>query len=272
MCNIAGGGGSDLKVDHLFQGLELSLKGTIEKHSDVLGRNAQWKRTRKISRLPQYMCVQYMRFYWKSREPTAMNPSTGTNCKMKRRVRFQDTIDMFKFCSPALQDILRVPREAEVDLKAHEHIEEGGEAKKSDDGASKSQAGAAAADAATDAAADAGGAAAMDVDEEDADLAAAMAMSQGSSTGSSTGAKFAGYGLPADFQGHYELFAVVTHIGASANSGHYMGWTRREKGSDKWIRFNDEAVDEAATADILELAGGTGQGDMAYLCFYRQLK
>ena len=104
----------------------------------------------------------------------------------------------------------------------------------------------------------------MDVDGDD-DLAAALAMSKASR-------KYAGYGAPDNFQGHYELFAVVTHIGASANSGHYMGWTRQEKGSDKWLRFNDEAVDEAATADILDLAGGTGQGDMAYLCFYRQLK
>ncbi len=37
--------------------------------------------------------------------------------------------------------------------------------------------------------------------------------------------------LPDGFQGLYELFAVVTHKGRSADSGHYMGWVRRDGGA-----------------------------------------
>ncbi len=261
-CNIIGGGGSELKVDHLFQGLELGLSGVIEKRSDVLGRNAQWKRTSRISRLPRYLCVQYMRFYWKKRTPTAMDPSTGTNCKMKRRVQFQDTIDMFKFCSPGLQEVLKVPRDAAVDLQEHA---KGGESK--DDATAKDDGAAAPMEVDTDGAAAAAAAAAAGGED---DLAAALAMSKGG--GSAAATQSAGYGLPADFQGHYELFAVVTHIGRSANSGHYMGWVRREKGSEDWLRFNDSDVDDCKTVDIKDLDGGTGDNDMVYLAFYRALK
>ena len=37
-------------------------------------------------------------------------------------------------------------------------------------------------------------------------------------------------GLPAGFQGIYELFAVVTHKGRSADSGHYVAWIREFEG------------------------------------------
>ena len=43
----------------------LGLKGTLEKRSPVLGRDALWTRTTRISRLPRYLCVQFMRFYVK---------------------------------------------------------------------------------------------------------------------------------------------------------------------------------------------------------------
>jgi ubiquitin C-terminal hydrolase len=38
----------------------------------VLNRNAVWKKTLRINRLPKYLCVQFMRFY------------TGVKCKMLR--------------------------------------------------------------------------------------------------------------------------------------------------------------------------------------------
>ena len=72
---------------------------TVEKRSEKLQRNAIWKREIKINRLPRYLCIQYVRFYWKTRTPTAHDPSTGTACKMKRRVQFTDQLDLFKFCN-----------------------------------------------------------------------------------------------------------------------------------------------------------------------------
>jgi ubiquitin carboxyl-terminal hydrolase 14 len=64
----------------------------------------------------------------------------------------------------------------------------------------------------------------------------------------------------------YELYAVVTHKGRSADSGHYMGWVRRD--GDNWLCFDDDEVSPCKTEDILPLKGG-GDYHMAYIAFYR---
>ena len=58
MCNIQGGHGAAIQVNHLAEGIKLGLVGEVEKNSDVLGRNAVWTKTSRIDRLPKYMCVQ----------------------------------------------------------------------------------------------------------------------------------------------------------------------------------------------------------------------
>ena len=42
-----------------FQGLE----GEIEKHSPTLSRNALYKKTSLLSRLPAYLTIQFVRFF-----------------------------------------------------------------------------------------------------------------------------------------------------------------------------------------------------------------
>lgn len=77
-----------------------------------------------------------------------------------------------------------------------------------------------------------------------------------------------GEGIPSSFRGHYELMGVVTHKGRSADSGHYIGWVRKEAGSSQWWKYDDDTVSEVTTADILNLKGG-GDWHTAYLNFYR---
>jgi ubiquitin carboxyl-terminal hydrolase 14 len=36
--------------------------------------------------------------------------------------------------------------------------------------------------------------------------------------------------------GQYELIAVLTHVGRSTDSGHYIAWTRKEN-SNEWCMF-----------------------------------
>jgi ubiquitin carboxyl-terminal hydrolase 14 len=105
--------------------------------------------------------------------------------------------------------------------------------------------------------------------EEDADLAAALALSttsQSSGGGSADAQSDIGVGLPKEFQGLYELFAVVTHKGRSADSGHYMGWVRSS--GDNWHVFDDDEVSPCTTENVLQLKGG-GDRDSAYLAFFR---
>lgn len=77
-----------------------------------------------------------------------------------------------------------------------------------------------------------------------------------------------GEGIPSDFRGHYELMAVVTHKGRSADSGHYIGWVRSAPGSSTWWKYDDDVVTEVSTPDIMNLKGG-GDWHTAYLNFYR---
>jgi ubiquitin carboxyl-terminal hydrolase 14 len=56
----------------------------------------------------------------------------------------------------------------------------------------------------------------------DEDLKAALAMSMATEEAGDDENIVIGPGLPKDFQGQYELFAIVTHKGRDADGGHYM--------------------------------------------------
>jgi ubiquitin carboxyl-terminal hydrolase 14 len=73
-------------------------------------------------------------------------------------------------------------------------------------------------------------------------------------------------GLPAsNFQGQYELFAVVTHEGCDAVGGHYMTWVKASNSSGKvekiadseednedWFVFDDDEVSPCKSEDLLK--------------------
>jgi len=253
------------KVDHLFQGVLAGFEGSIELHSPLAGRNALWKKTTRIDRLPRYICVQFMRFFWK---PTPNSRDhAGISCKIMRKVKFPRNLDAYNFCSKRLQDILRVPREkhamellAEAERKAkaereQNELEKKGRKKKKkktevtqDEKVSSSNTTEATPMEveSTKVEDDEDGTSAMDVDDE---------------------AETAGIGIPKDFRGNYELFAIVTHKGRSSSGGHYMGYVR-DKGEDEWINFDDDVVEKCKWEHVEPLAGG-GDRDMAYLAFYR---
>ena len=69
--------------------------------------------------------------------------------------------------------------------------------------------------------------------------------------------------------GNYELIAVVTHKGRSADGGHYVGWVHQS--GDTWLCFDDDIVSTVKTDDILQLKGG-GDWHTAYLTIYRKLE
>lgn len=57
--------------------------------------------------------------------------------------------------------------------------------------------------------------------------------------------------------GLYDLMGVVTHQGASADSGHYCSYVKKEGGDGKtWYFFNDDKVSEVDQEKIESLAGG----------------
>jgi len=132
----------------------------------------------------------------------------------------------------------------------------------------------------------------MDADEEDEDLKAALAMSMATEeeeSATESNDVIIGPGLPEEFQGKYELFAIVTHKGRDADGGHYMGWVKAEnqdhaegegksskiadtdEDNEDWFVFDDDEVSPCKTEDVLKLKGG-GDWHMSYLNFYRAKK
>ena len=80
VCNIQGGTVGE-NVSHLFEGLKLGLVGSLEKRSQILGRDAVWTKTSSVAKLSPYLCVQYMRFFWKATPDSADH--TGADAAQK---------------------------------------------------------------------------------------------------------------------------------------------------------------------------------------------
>jgi len=52
-------------VNYLYQGVAEALKEQVEKHSPSLNRTAVYEKISKISRLPSYLMVNFVRFFWR---------------------------------------------------------------------------------------------------------------------------------------------------------------------------------------------------------------
>ncbi len=90
--------------------------------------------------------------------------------------------------------------------------------------------------------------------------------------------------------GVYQLVAITSHEGRTADSGHYMAFTKRPKSAsvdeppapkkpnnksatqdDYWIKFDDDYVSETTWTAMTEtggLMGGLADSQMAYILFY----
>jgi len=271
VCNIQGGsdGNTNVNVNHIAEGIHLSLEGKIEKRSDVLGRDAVWSRKQRISRLPPFLVVQFGRFYWKT-TPDSQDHA-GVKCKVMKPVAFNSILDTFEFCNTEIQAILKKSRDKALAAE-EDRINKKLLGQDNEDG-DKKPAAAVDGDVSMDDAAE--------DDEEAAALQAALAMSM---EPEEVHEPPVGPGLPVDFQGIYELFAVVTHKGRDADGGHYMGWVKAEtqgndmakigdtdEANEDWFVFDDDEVSPCKTEDVLKLKGG-GDWHMSYLNFYRAKK
>ncbi|CAM8946594.1 unnamed protein product [Rhodiola kirilowii] len=104
----------------------------------------------------------------------------------------------------------------------------------------------------------------------DKDKDVEMAEAVGSSAGSGDTTLISGQGTGSEKEteltGVYDLVAVLTHKGRSADSGHYVAWVKQENG--KWIQFDDDNPSTQRGEDITKLSGG-GDWHMAYICMYK---
>ena len=67
--------------------------------------------------------------------------------------------------------------------------------------------------------------------------------------------------LPTQDATHYDLVAVVDHVGAAADTGHY---TCSVQVGGRWLKFDDDTCVQVRPASVATIARS------AYLLFYRR--
>merc|ERR1712178_370026 len=90
----------DKDVKYLMSGIKNKLKGQLEKRAETLDRNAIFDKTTEISRLPKYLTVQMVRFFYKESRTTG---ASGTNAKILKDVKFPPVLDLYDCCAEDLQ-------------------------------------------------------------------------------------------------------------------------------------------------------------------------
>ena len=66
----------------------------LEKISSNLNRSAVYTKTTKISRLPEYLAINFVRFQWK--------PVEKIKAKILKKVKFPMELDISSLCTPEL--------------------------------------------------------------------------------------------------------------------------------------------------------------------------
>lgn len=102
---------NDNPINSLQDGLEISLNDEREKFSELLQKNSLFKTTSKMSKLPSYLCIQFVRFYWK-KESNVGGTKAG-KAKILRSVMYPRILDIYNFCTDSLKKTLDAGREVE---------------------------------------------------------------------------------------------------------------------------------------------------------------
>ncbi len=104
----------DGQTTELTAGLKASMTENIDLYSNILNRNTVFQKTQTINRLPPYLNIQFMRFFWKQ-----ANESTGAKAgkaKILKSVLFSKIIDLYDLCSTSTKEILNLGRNIETKM------------------------------------------------------------------------------------------------------------------------------------------------------------
>lgn len=270
----------DGQTAHLRDGLLGGLTEKIEKRSEVLGRDVTYTKRSKISRLPKYLTVHFVRFFWKR--------DVQKKAKIMRKVTFPHELDAVEFCTDELKKALIPVRDKVREVrKDEEDIERARKRRKrnpvSDNGQGEEKKENAKKDGKKPAQSADGDVEMAETFKTDAeweaekDAALLEAKKELNALIDPELRKDEG----ANKSGIYELRAVVTHQGASADSGHYTAYVKKTgprdpvtgkvgKEDGNWWWFNDDRVTEVTPDKIDALAGG-GESHSALILLYKAI-
>ena len=272
----------DAQTNHLRDGILNGLTEPIEKRSESVGRDITYTKSSRISRLPKYLTVHFVRFYWKK--------DVQKKAKIMKKVTFPAELDVVEYCTDELKKQLIPVRDKVREIRKDEHDMERARkrqklAHKQEEDRKHDEARAAEAaplkkkreleekkeQKAKGIPQPSGGE--MDVYKSDEQYEAERAASV-------KAAKKELFALIEQNQteddgsnksGLYELRGVITHQGASADSGHYTSYVKKNgkviddpkapggkriEDDGKWWWFNDDKVTEVEADKVEALSGG----------------
>jgi ubiquitin carboxyl-terminal hydrolase 14 len=211
----------------------------------------------RATRLPKYLTVQFIRFFWK--------PQERIRAKILRKVKYPLEFDATELCTPELQNKFSKAKAKMKEVEDKKIQKKRDEKRRKLDSESKDQ-------------------------PSSSSSSSAMVVDQSPDDDKVDWKEYLDPDLVNDIgcnpTGQYELCAVLTHVGRSADSGHYIGWVKKGEGKeqeeksdqkthfltsvllDEWHKFDDDKVSIVRDADIEKLDGG-GDWHTAYIVLYR---
>lgn len=116
------------EVKYLHTGLKAGLEGEIMKHSETLQRDSKFLKTSQLTRLPSYLTVQMVRFFYKEKNALSV--------KILKDIKYPMSLDVYDLCTKELRLKLQKARDAfkkeeddAVDKKIEEETDQNNEAK-----------------------------------------------------------------------------------------------------------------------------------------------
>ncbi|KAF7977861.1 hypothetical protein HWV62_2380 [Athelia sp. TMB] len=286
-CNISA------STNFMLSGIMDALNQKLEKTSPSLGREAVYTQKSRFARLPSYLTVQMVRFAWRT--------DINKKAKIMRKVKFPNEFDAVDLTTDDLKakllPVSRKLQEFERDRAARRKVRKRTKNNISGPVISSARTG--------------------DVEMADASGSAATATESTSAVTGEGEEKRATEGgeledesvyrdreakeleslvspeLKADVgcsaSGLYDLVAIVTHKGAAADSGHYIGFVKKsvfhgakatsldaaapsapafDDDDDDWYKFDDDKVSIFPKEKLTTLDGG-GEDSSAYVLLYK---
>ncbi|KAF7373602.1 Ubiquitin carboxyl-terminal hydrolase [Mycena sanguinolenta] len=276
-CNI------DSTVNFMASGILKSLSQPVVKRSFTLGRDANYTQESRMTRLPSYLFVHMARFSWRA--------DINKKAKIMRKVKFPTEYDAVDLCSDELKEkLLPVSRRLKAVEKEREERRKVRRRTKV----------AATASSASTSGSGAGAGADVEMPDAGATAVASSSAEMDGVEGEDKGkAKEEGGALEPEsvyrareleelealvdpglkndvgcsVSGIYELVAIVTHKGAAADAGHYIGFVKKsafhpptlgeEQESDEdWYKFDDDKVSIFPKEKLATLDGGGKQASL----------
>lgn len=216
-------------TNFLKNGLIESLNDTVEKRSARLDKECVYEVNKKITKLPSVLTVQFVRFFWKR--------STNRKSKILRKVQFPFQLDLADVLDDGYRED-KIKIRDELRNVEKQQLTEEREFKKQKKNI-------------------------LPKDEDEFDE------KQYKKFVEQFKEKF-----PKELQNGenpsslYNLNAVITHQGTSADSGHYQAFVKDKYNDNRWWRFNDDKVSIVDKEKIESLAGG-GESDSALILIYK---